>query len=149
MVVADTLVMVVSGRVDEVRRLHEAIETFCHARAVSAAAAYRVLLAVEELLTNLIWHGSVAEAEAGASAHQATVTVRHDDHGLLVTFEDDGRPFDPLSAPAPDFDLPLEERRVGGLGVHLFRTLFDEVRYERAGDRNRTTLTLRLSSSTG
>lgn len=50
--------------------------------------------------------------------------------------EDDGRPFDPSSAPAPRLDLPLEERPLGGLGVHLARRVTDAIEYRRQDDRN-------------
>ena len=49
---------------------------------------------------------------------------------------DDGREFDPLSAPEVDVHAPLEERTVGGLGIHLLRNMVSEIRYERSGGRN-------------
>ena len=58
--------------------------------------------------------------------------------------EDDGIAFDPFtSAPEPDLDASVEERRIGGLGVYFVKTLMDEAAYERRGDRNRITLTQR------
>ncbi len=48
---------------------------------------------------------------------------------LTIEFIDDGDPFDPLAAPPPDLEAPLEERDLGGLGVHIVRSLADEVRY--------------------
>jgi len=45
-------------------------------------------------------------------------------------------PFNPLDAPIPDITLPIEERRVGGLGIHLVRQFMDTLAYERRGERN-------------
>ena len=59
---------------------------------------------------------------------------------LTVTIADDGVPFNPLSAGAPDIDAPLEEREIGGLGIHLVRNLMDDVSYHRRIDRNVMTL---------
>ena len=54
---------------------------------------------------------------------------------------DNGRPFDPLNdAPEPDLDSGVADRAVGGLGVHLVRTMMDEMRYRRDRGRNHLTL---------
>jgi anti-anti-sigma factor len=59
---------------------------------------------------------------------------------VVLTVSDDGVPFDPLAVPSPDTSRPLEERTVGGLGIHLVRHLVDQMTYERRGDRNVLTL---------
>ncbi len=46
----------------------------------------------------------------------------------------------PLEKETPDTDLPLEERQIGGLGIHLVRNLMDKVTYQRRIDKNRLTL---------
>ena len=65
-----------------------------------------------------------------------------DRNGSLVTVvEDDGIAFDPFtSAPAPDLDASVDERRIGGLGVYFVKTLMDEATYERVDNLNRITL---------
>jgi len=50
--------------------------------------------------------------------------------------EDDGQPFDPLAVPEPDTAKSLEERTIGGLGIHLVRKLMDNLEYKRQGERN-------------
>jgi len=55
---------------------------------------------------------------------------------VVLEFRDGGRPFDPLAEPAPDLDLPPEERPAGGLGLMLVRALVDEARYQRDGAAN-------------
>jgi anti-sigma regulatory factor (Ser/Thr protein kinase) len=49
---------------------------------------------------------------------------------------DDGIPFNPLGVETPDTDLPLEEREIGGLGIHLVRRMMDKVSYRRRIDKN-------------
>ena len=61
-------------------------------------------------------------------------------------FDDDGRPFDPHEAQKPVMDGPLEDRSVGGLGIHLILTIMDSVAYERIDNRNQTTMTMALGS---
>ena len=57
---------------------------------------------------------------------------------------DNGRPFDPFSIPEPDTTLSVEDREIGGQGIHLVRRMVDELRCDRRSDRNIVTLTKRL-----
>jgi serine/threonine-protein kinase RsbW len=59
---------------------------------------------------------------------------------LKAEVEDDGQPFNPLEAPEVDTTKPLEERTIGGLGIHLVRKLMDGLDYQRQGDRNLLTM---------
>ena len=71
------------------------------------------------------------------------ITLTESDDSLVVVMEDEGNPFDPFSEAAePSLDDELEERAIGGLGVHFVKTLIDETAYERHEGRNRITLTL-------
>jgi len=59
---------------------------------------------------------------------------------LRFELTDDAAPFDPLTARVPDLTSPVDERRIGGLGIHLVRTLMDRVAYERVWNDNRLIL---------
>ena len=62
----------------------------------------------------------------------------------MAVLEDDGLEFDPFrSAPEPDLDASVEERRIGGLGVYFVKSLMDEATYERVDNLNRITLVQR------
>ena len=58
---------------------------------------------------------------------------------------DNGKPYDPLSAPPPDIDSALDDRPIGGLGVYLVRQLMDDVRYCHDRGWNKLTLTKTIS----
>lgn len=92
-------------------------------------------LALEEAVVNVINY-------AYPPGTEGEVTVRsHVDGGkLLLTVTDSGKPFDPTAAPPVDISLPVEDRPVGGLGIHLVRHLMDAVRYERRDGKNVLTL---------
>ena len=62
-----------------------------------------------------------------------------------MRFRDDGVEFDPLSRADPDLDAPTEERGIGGLGIHLVKTLTDEASWRRDGDANILTVRKRVS----
>ena len=66
------------------------------------------------------------------------------DGAATAVVRDDARPFDPTGAAAPDLDAALDDRAVGGLGIHLVQSMMDEVGYARRDGRNVTTLVKRL-----
>jgi serine/threonine-protein kinase RsbW len=53
-----------------------------------------------------------------------------------MEFEDRGREFNPLEVGEPDLDTPIEDRQLGGLGIHLVKNMVDLAQYRREGDRN-------------
>jgi len=63
---------------------------------------------------------------------------------LTVTVTDNGHEFNPLNAPVPDTTLSLEEREIGGLGIHLVRNMMDAVTYAHHDGFNELTLTLEV-----
>src|SRR5262245_12748828 len=108
------------------------LEALLERESVPADVMYACSLALEEIVTNITRHG-FADAAAHTIRFAARLTADH----VVLQFEDDGRAFDPLAAKPPDLARPIEERPIGGLGIHLVRKLADRVEYERAGDRNR------------
>jgi len=99
----------------------------------------RVLLAVDDLLNNVV---SYAYKDGGS--HEISLAVNLTRYRISVTVSDDGIPFNPFGAEVPDVSASLEGREVGGLGIHLVRTLMDEHRYERRGQRNVVTIAKNL-----
>jgi serine/threonine-protein kinase RsbW len=124
-----------------------AIAEYVMAAAASAGldkrASYRLRLAVDEIVTNIIVHGYADADLPGALELSADI----DGRTLTVSIEDSGVAYDPTQAPVPDTSLPLEERPIGGLGVYLAMKSVDEFLYERVGDRNRSTFKMHLSSA--
>ena len=105
-----------------------------------------VNLALEEAVSNVmlyaypdIKHGQVLvefvrSQVAGQQAHEQ----------IIFTITDSGIPFDPTQQPPADTSLSVEERAIGGLGIHLVMQLMDEVKYERVDDKNVLTLIKRI-----
>ncbi len=98
---------------------------------VDARAAMHVALTLDELLTNAATHG-------GAAGQRAEVHLRVEADRVAVEITDPAAPYDPRAAPAADLDARLEDKRIGGLGVHLVMKLSQELAYSRDKDRNRT-----------
>ena len=103
--------------------------------------AFEINLCLDELLTNTISHGL-----GGAGDHFIDVRLERSDAWLEVVIKDDAPAFDPFAEVGPpDLDTDLEQRPIGGLGVHFVRTLVDVVGVSHEGGGNRVTLRKRLA----
>lgn len=123
----------------EVVRLLKAVEAFLEPFAPPAKVLRHFLLAIEEIALNAIVHG-VPE-----NPSDLRLDIAVEGGALTCRMVDAGPPFDPFTqAPEPDLSSPVEERRVGGLGVYLTKKLMDVCTYERRGGRNHTLLVKKL-----
>lgn len=125
----------VDSKPETAARAWRSIETILRARDVPAATVHDCILAVEELLTNVVTH-----AYRGQPGHQAHVELRLRPETLEIRLEDAGPPFNPLEAQPPDLEAPLAARPVGGLGILLVSRLVDRWEYAREGAANVVTL---------
>lgn len=130
-----------TNSLDEIPGLAAAVEAFGEAHDLTAKLVFQLNLALEELVTNIICHGY---DDDGPHAIQVRLVLA--DGMVTAEIEDDGRPFDPfVEAAAPELEQDLDDRPIGGLGVHLVRSFMDEVSYRREGERNRVRLSTRAS----
>jgi len=72
--------------------------------------------------------------------------MEHSHTDFVVEVSDNGKPFNPLDHPEPDLNQPLEERPIGGLGIHLIRKFVDQLAYRRDAGRNILTLRKRAAN---
>ncbi len=107
---------------------------------IPAEMVFQVNLVLDELVSNTITHGHWE----GAGATTIEIDLERADGAVTLTVQDDGAPFDPTRADPVDTDAPLEQRAVGGLGLHFVRSFMNDVVYHRGDGRNRLTLTRRL-----
>ena len=121
-----------------VTRVGGAFDAFCAAERLPADVAWRLRVALDEIVANIVSHGGVP-----GSPPQVDVTFRRDGGRVEVVVADDGPAFDPLAKPEPDVTLPLDARQPGGLGIVLIKSLIDDVQYVRT-TRNVLTLRTRL-----
>ena len=88
-------------------------------------------MVIDDLLNNVI---SYAYPEGGD--HQILVDLTLRGARLVLMIEDDGIPFNPFETEQPDVGQSVEERGIGGLGIHLVRETMDEYHYQRRADKN-------------
>ncbi|MGL4410424.1 MAG: ATP-binding protein [Zoogloea sp.] len=117
------------SRVEEIQTLAEAVEKVLTDRSDLAFAAN---LCLEELITNTIVYGL-----KGAPNRSIKVLVSSSDDWLEIVIKDDAPRFDPfVDAPIPDVDADIEERPIGGLGLHFVKTMMDEAKAYFDGSGN-------------
>jgi len=123
-------VTLVSHR-SEIERLHQLLEAFGEKHGVPASVVFAVNLALDEIVTNIIKHGHTDSAD-----HNIQIGVALDHDVLEATVRDGAPPFNPLAVPPVDLAAPAAGRPIGGLGVHLVRSVMDSVDYRREGLQN-------------
>jgi serine/threonine-protein kinase RsbW len=129
----------VAADVKEIERLNKIVRQFGELHDVPSRTLYAVNLALDELVTNVILYGF-----KDASGQAVTVQVSTAAGELIAAVVDDGGEFNPLEVLPPDVAAPLEERELGGLGIHLVRSLMDQVTYERSDGKNVLTVRKRI-----
>ena len=123
---------------DELGSIIAAVENMAERENWSPDLVFRVQLAIEEVVLNVMDYGY------DDGIHEFEVIITSDSDSLTIEVVDGGRPFDPLTdATIPDLDASVEDRKVGGLGIHLVRTMMDRVDYRREQGRNHLTLVAR------
>jgi serine/threonine-protein kinase RsbW len=125
------------NRLEDLGRVTEEAMRFIGERGVEGQAAYLANLAIEEMVTNILKYGY-----DDAGGHEILLRLEVCSGALHLVLEDDGHEFNPLNAPAPDLDCPVEERAIGGLGIHLIRQMAERLDYERRDGRNRLSITI-------
>jgi sigma-B regulation protein RsbU (phosphoserine phosphatase) len=126
--------------VAELPRVQNECESYLTARGIPTKIIRRLLIAFDELLSNIISYAYRTPGE-----HDIELTLEHDTDQLRILLQDDGIPFNPLAQRPPDTDASVDDREIGGLGIHLVRNMLDEVQYERRGDQNVLMLVARVN----
>jgi anti-sigma regulatory factor (Ser/Thr protein kinase) len=112
-------------------------EKFFAAAGIDAAMRFVVDLAIEEIFTNMVKYNE-------GRPEDITIGFRIIENGLAVSLTDyEDEPFDPTQAPEVDIARSVEERAIGGLGIHLVREMVDSIDYEHVGGRSTITFTKR------
>ena len=138
---ANTMEIRLENQLTEIQRLAEIVEAFGLTHHLPPTVVFKLNLALDEVLTNVIEYGY----EDGAR-HEILVVLALTDGMMTAEVVDDGRPYDPTRTPEPDLTLSLEERPIGGLGIYFARRMMDRVEYRRDGSLNRLCLTRQISS---
>jgi len=125
------LELTIQNRLTENARVKAHFDTFAEHYRIPDPIRLKMHVVIDELLTNIISYAYLDD-----ETHDISIKVELSADRLKVSMVDDGIPFNPLGMETPDTELALEDRKIGGLGIHLVRKMMDRVSYRRRIDKN-------------
>ena len=128
----------IDNNLSEITRVADMVDDFAARHQFPDEVVFALNVSLDEIVNNIISYG-----DEDAGHHEIVVRVALGRGNVEAIVEDDGKPFDPLAAPAPD--LTSKEREPGGVGLHFVRNLMDEMTYTRSDGINRLRLMKRLA----
>lgn len=129
-----------SSQDDVLQHIASEVEELGQRESWPDSLVFKVNLVLEEVGINILSYGG----ETGGPWPEFEIVIASEDDALTIEVSDEGRPFDPFNdAPKPAIDAAIEDRNVGGLGIHLVKTMMDDTSYQHSGGRNRLTMVAR------
>jgi anti-sigma regulatory factor (Ser/Thr protein kinase) len=107
---------------DELDSLFAFTRQFAEKHGLDNDTEHPLNIALEEIFTNSVKYTE----DTGVNI---TISLNIIENVIVASILDPGKRFDPTSLPKVDTDLPLEKRKVGGLGIHLTRAMMDGIDY--------------------
>jgi serine/threonine-protein kinase RsbW len=129
----DTIELV--NDISELNRLTQIFHSLFAAQRIDEKTLFYLNLIGDELVTNIISYGYEDELKHEIQLHFAITPLQ-----WTLRITDDGQPFNPLARKNPDLSLSVDEREVGGQGIHFVKQIVDEISYERTDDHNIITM---------
>ncbi len=133
--------LVIDNELPEINTVIGAFEEFSEKANIPMPVAMKVNLVFDELLNNIITY-----AFPDGGEHKIRIRGEKSADRLLIVIKDDGQPFNPFAQSEVDTGQSLEERQLGGLGIHLVKNVMDDFSYARHLDSNVVTLVKSLDN---
>lgn len=129
----------ITNKMSEIGGVIKAFESYSEKSGIPVPIAMKFNLVFDDLLNNIVSYAFPAGGE-----HEIKIHAEKSADSVLLTVEDDGIPFNPFARSEADTSQSLEDREIGGLGIHLIRNIMDEASYERRNDHNIVNLIKKL-----
>ncbi|MCP4403740.1 MAG: ATP-binding protein [bacterium] len=127
--------LILHNQLTELQRVARIVTELGQKERFPSELVHDINFVLEEIISNIILYGY-----EDSEPHQIELELQYNEQSLELKIQDDAQAFNPLDAPEPDIDAPLNERPIGGLGIYLTRSLMDELSYTRAQEKNVLTL---------
>jgi len=125
----------IKNRYEDMSIVEERFSEFAKENDLPDPIRQSMSIVLDEMLNNIISYAYQGEREK-----EIEVNFQLSGKRLIVTIKDAGVPFNPFAWEMPDISESIEEREIGGLGIHMVRSLMDEVSYQRQINKNVVTL---------
>ncbi|MBZ0181408.1 MAG: ATP-binding protein [Melioribacteraceae bacterium] len=121
----------IENKIENLNKLAEFIENFGEEHELSPKNIFELNLILDELITNIISY-----AYEDDSDHAIELDINKEKDELKIQLIDDGKEFNPLEKEEVKLDQDLDERKIGGLGIHIVKEKTDEIKYKRESNKN-------------
>jgi sigma-B regulation protein RsbU (phosphoserine phosphatase) len=132
--------LILKNNVAELASLKETVEKLSADWKVPQRVMMTLNLVLEELFSNIVFYGYDDNGE-----HQIRILFSRQSEQMVITIEDDGKPFNILESAYKGFAATLEEQEIGGEGIHLVRELMENIVYSREHGKNRVVMKKRIN----
>ncbi len=122
----------IEAKVTEIEKALDPISDVLEEVGVDHKTCYKVRLALDELLTNVVFYAY----DGGQGEVEVSYEIIDDPHHILIKVVDEGKPFNPLTVEDPELNTSVDERKIGGLGLFIVKKTMDEIDYRRENNQN-------------
>ena len=119
-----TKVLKVKSKTENLSVIRDFISTSAAEARVTPDVVENIILAVDEACTNIIKHAYKSFPDG-----ELIIKTKSTQSRFIISITDYGNSFEPDSIPEPDLQKYYRQKRVGGLGMYLMKTLMDDVKY--------------------
>ncbi|MBR4026742.1 MAG: ATP-binding protein [Lachnospiraceae bacterium] len=128
--------LTIDATVENIETVTEFVNEQLEALECPMKAQMQIDIAIDELFSNIAYYAY--NPEIGPAT--VRVEVVENPVSVLITFIDNGVPYDPLKEQNPDITLSAEDRKIGGLGIYMVKKSMDNVSYEYKDGQNILTI---------
>lgn len=127
--------------IENISKVTDFVDAFLDEYQCPFKSKMQIDIAIDELF------GNIAHYAYGNQIGEATVCVEWNEEksSVTISFIDQGIPFNPLETEEPDITLSVEERKIGGLGIHMVKKNMDEIEYQYVDGQNRLKISKKIS----
>lgn len=131
--------LTLSNKLDDMQRLEPFVNQVAEAWSIDDTKRFQLNLALEESVANVVKY-----AYPEGSDGSIELTAQRSGNEVTFTLTDNGEPFDPTTIKPIDTSLSIEERPIGGLGIHLIKQMMDQVSYRYSDNKNILTMKINI-----
>jgi anti-sigma regulatory factor (Ser/Thr protein kinase) len=123
----------IKSKIEDLEQMNFTVQGFLEACDIIDQTIFKVNLILEELITNIIKYGFECKETKQDISIYLSLKIKGK---IYIRIEDVGMEFNPLYAPTPEIDLPIEDMKIGGLGIHLVKNIISDIDYQRIDEKN-------------
>ena len=127
--------LIVPARYDRIKQICSFVVDAANVAGLDESSTFQCQIAVDEACTNIIEHGYEGEDKG-----RIEVICNTNPGVLKIELLDQAPPFDPDTVPEPELGAPLEDIKIGGLGIYFMKKMMDDVSFSRESGTNRLAL---------